>query len=198
MFKIKKQIISILVIALILIGGFLGGVIFQHRIESDSKPVISSDLIAGKMSEISELASLEYCYTNIGKFEDQGDFYGWKVPFTTKSFIITYDGVMKMGIRGEDVTIEAEGNQIVVTIPPAEVLSHEIKNVEVFDQTKNIFNQILIEDYTTFETDHKKEMEEKALEKGLLQEAEERAEQQLMLLIRSIIGTDVDYEISIK
>ena len=28
------------------------------------------------------LVSLEYSYTNVGRFEDQVDFYGWKVPFT--------------------------------------------------------------------------------------------------------------------
>ena len=104
---------------------------------------------------------------------------------------------MKMGIKGEDIHIDVEGNQIIVTIPAAEILSHEIKEetLEVFDQTRNIFNQIRIEDYTNFAVDRKKEMEKKALENGLLEEAQDRAEQQLTLFIRSIIGADGDYEI---
>ena len=197
MSKLKKPVIFAVVIVLVLAGSFFGGMIFQNRASANSVPVISSNIIANELIGISEYASLEYGYTNIGKFEDQGDFYGWKVPLTTKSFIITYDGIMKMGIQGEDIDIAVEGNRILVTLPPAEILSHEIKEdtVEVFDQTRNIFNPILIEDYTAFAADRKKEMEKKALESGLLEEAEERAEQQLTLLIRSAIGTDGDYEI---
>lgn len=197
MSKLKKPVIFAVVIVLVLAGSFFGGMIFQNRASANSVPAISSNIIANELIGISEYASLEYGYTNIGKFEDQGDFYGWKVPLTTKSFIITYDGIMKMGIQGEDIDIEVEGNRILVTLPPAEILSHEIKEdtVEVFDQTRNIFNPILIEDYTAFAADRKKEMEKKALESGLLQEAEERAEQQLALLIRSAVGTDGDYEI---
>ncbi len=198
--KIKKAVVFAAVMVLVLTGGFFGGTIFQNWVAFSGEPTISSDLIANKLTGISEYASLEYRYTNIGKFEDQGDFYGWKVPLTTKSFIITYDGVMKMGIQGDDVDVEVEGNQILVILPPAEILSHEIKEdtVEVFDQTRNIFNPIRIEDYTNFAADRKNEMEKKALENGLLQEAEERTEQQLALLIRSIVGADGDYEITFQ
>lgn len=200
MSKIKKILIFAFIIVLVMTGGFFGGVKFQNRAVANSEPIIFSDLIANKLTGISEYSSLEYLYTNVGKFEDQGDFYGWKVPLTTKSFIITYDGVMKMGIKGEDIHIDVEGNQIIVAIPPAEILSHEIKEetVEVFDQTRNIFNQIRIEDYTNFAVDRKKEMEKKALENGLLEEAQERAEQQLTLFIRSIVGADGDYEITFR
>ena len=192
----SKKIVSFaVVIVLALAVGFFGRTIFQNWTGSSGTPVISSDLIAGKLTGISEYASLEYCYTNVGKFEDREDFYGWKVPLTTKSFIISYDGVMKMGIRGQDIDTKLEGKQITVTLPPAEILSHEIKEdtVKVFDQTQNIFNQIRVEDYTTFAVDQKKDMEKKALENGLLQEAEKRVKQQITLFIRSIVGED--YEI---
>lgn len=189
----KWSIAAVIAIILVLAGVFLGGTLFRNS----SSPEISSDLIAGKLSDISEYASLEYRYTNVGKFEDQGDFYGWKVPLTTKSFIITYDGVMKMGVRGEDIEVKENGNQILVTLPPARILSHEIKedSVQVFDQTQNIFNQIGVEDYTTFAAGQKKEMEKKALEDGLLQEAQTRTKHQLELFLEGIAGTDKKYKI---
>ncbi|GAB1476022.1 hypothetical protein MASR2M70_08540 [Bacillota bacterium] len=200
MLSSKKIMIFIVAILLILAGGFLVGTKFQNWLDSDSEPVITSDLIAGELTEISELASLEYRYTDVGKFEDQGDFYGWKVPFATKSFLITYDGVMKLGIRGEDVNVETEGNRIIVTIPQAEILSHEIKedSIKVYDQTKNIFNQILIEDYADFASNQKKEIEKKAVEEGFLEEAEKKAEKQILLFITSIVGTEGEYEITVK
>lgn len=178
---------------LVLAGVFLGGTIFRNS--SSSK--ISSDLIAGNLTAISEYASLEYRYTNVGKFEDQGDFYGWKVPLTTKSFLITYDGVMKMGIQGEDIAVTERGNQILVTLPSAKILSHEIKenSVQVFDQTQNIFNQIGIQDYTNFAADRKKDMEEKVIKEGLLKQAEERAKQQLELFLEKTVRPDREYKV---
>lgn len=66
--------------------------ILQNWGDNGAKADITSDLISGKLTEISEYATLEYYYTNIGKFEEQGDFYGRKIPLSTKSFIVTYDG----------------------------------------------------------------------------------------------------------
>ncbi|HIY21868.1 MAG TPA: DUF4230 domain-containing protein, partial [Candidatus Flavonifractor merdigallinarum] len=56
-------------------------------------------------------------------------------------------------------------------------LSHEIdeNSLEVFDESKNIFNPIRIEDYTGFTADQRASMEERATEEGLLTAASERA-----------------------
>ena len=194
---VKKLLIFVVVIVLVLAAVFFGGGILQKWGDNGAEADITSDLISGKLTEITEYATLEYYYTNIGKFEDHGDFYGKKIPLSTKSFIITYDGVIKMGIRGEDINVDVKENQVIVGMPPAEILSHEIKDdtMEVFDQTQNVFNPIKIEDYNAFYLDNKKEMEDKVLKNGLLKEAEERAKQQLTLFISSISGNKGDYEI---
>jgi len=85
-------------------------------------------------------------------------------------------------------------------MPPAEILSHEIKDdtMEVFDQSRNVFNPIKIEDYNAFYSDKKKEMEDKVLKNGLLKEAGERAKQQLTLFISNIAGNEGDYEIKFE
>ena len=76
-----KNIIIIIVIAVIFF--FIGKVW-----PSGEEPTeITSDLLSQQIQSISELASVEYNYTNMGKYENQATFYGWKVPFTTKSFI---------------------------------------------------------------------------------------------------------------
>jgi len=193
----KKIFSFILVIVLVLAVVLVELGIPQKWIHNATKPEITSDLISGKLTEISEYATLEYYYTNIGKFEEQGDFYGRKIPLSTKSFIVTYDGVIKMGVRGEDINVDVKENQIIVHMPPAEILSHEIKDdtMEVFDQTRNVFNPIKIEDYNAFYSDNKKEMEDKVVKNGLLKEAEERAKQQLTLFISNIAGNEGDYEI---
>jgi len=88
----KKVWSSVLLIVLVVAVVLFELGIPQKLIHNATKPDITSDQISGKLTEISEYATLEYYYTNIGKFEEQGDFYGRKIPLSTKSFIVTYDG----------------------------------------------------------------------------------------------------------
>ena len=115
----------------------------------------------------------------ISSFENQVHFYGWKVPFTTKSFIISYDGVIKAGVDLTAVSVQVDeaAKTVAVTLPESRILSHEIPedSLEVFDENDNIFNPITIEDYAGFTKDQKEAMELRAAENGLLTSAEEKA-----------------------
>ena len=48
--------------------------------------------------------------------------------------------------------------------------------MQVFDETRNIFNPITIEDYNGFQNDQKDAMEQKAVENGLLTQAKTNAQ----------------------
>lgn len=126
-----KNIIIIVVIAVVF---FLVGKMWPSGEEPTQ---ITSDLLAQQIQDISELATVEYNYTNMGKFENQATFYGWKVPFTTKSFIISYDGKIKAGVDMTQVEVKVNKKKIEVTLPKTKILSHEIdeKSIEVFDET---------------------------------------------------------------
>ena len=62
---------------------------------------ISLDTIKSKMSNIGELTSQEFLYTNAGKFSDPKEIGNITLPFafTTKSFIAKWDGSIKAGIN---------------------------------------------------------------------------------------------------
>ena len=190
--KLKKRLTLALVVLVLVAGSFLGGALFYRGKADQRAPQILSELIAGELSDLSEYASLEYRYTNVGKFEDRVDFYGWQVPWTTKSFIITYDGALKLGLRGNEVQVRTQKQEVILKLPPAQILSLEIyeDKIEVLDQSKNIFNPIQIEDYTSFAADRKREVEEKARQDGLFEEAQTRAEVQLGRLLRELLPED--------
>lgn len=138
---------------------------------------MSAVVLENRLTEISEFASLTYTYTNMGEFENSKDFYGIKVPFTTKSFIITYDGTIKAGVDLAKAEVDVSGKKITVTLPAAEILSHEIDedSLEIFDENTSIFNPLKVSDYNTFNKEQKAEMEKKATDKGLLTEAGKKA-----------------------
>lgn len=134
-------------------------------------------VLENQLTGISELASVTYSYTNMAQFKNSSEFYGMTVPFTTKSFILTYDGVIKAGVDLSAAEVRVSGTAVTVKLPEAAILSHEIDedSVEVFDEKTSIFNPFTVKDMAAFQADQKQAMEAKALDKGLLTEAAEKA-----------------------
>ena len=187
--KTIKQIVFVVIVAAIslTIGSFIGG--------KQSKPEITSDLITQQLRSASELTTLEYLYTNIGKFENNIDFNGWNIPLTTKEFVLSYDGVIKAGIDLEALEVKVEGQRIVVTLPQATITSHVIdeKSIHLYNESKNIFNQISVQDYVDFTKVLKEEKELDLETKGLLEQAQEKSKEVLTTLIDTL--TDHEYTI---
>lgn len=172
--KIKKIIIIILLIGLALFAAFFYG---KRQMRSEMEPEITSSLIYNKLVSAKELTTLKYHYTNMGHFENQNTFYGYKVPFTSKEFIVSYEGLINAGIDLNKMKVDVGDKSIEVRIPAAEILSHEIyeDSLKVYDERESIFNRIDIEDYNDFSKDQKSEIEKKAIKKGLLKEADEES-----------------------
>lgn len=172
--KIKKLIIIILLIGLALFAAFFYG---KKQMKSEMEPEITSSLIYNKLVSAKELTTLKYHYTNMGHFENQNTFYGYKVPFTSKEFIVSYEGLINAGIDLDKMKVDEGDKSIEVRIPAAEILSHEIyeDSLKVYDERESIFNRIDIEDYNDFSKDQKSEIEKKTIKKGLLKEADEES-----------------------
>lgn len=189
----RQRIAAIAVAVAVLVVCFAAGAVWSRK---SAATEITSDLLSQRLTAVSELATVEYRYTNMGKFENVVDFYGWKVPLTRKSFIVSYDGVIKAGIDAAALQVQVLGKRISVKMPPAEILSHEIADdsIQIFDETKNIFNQLQISDYTGFTADQKSAIQQKATEKGLLTEAAAKAKTAVKQLLRLSPGME-EYEI---
>lgn len=193
--KIKKagyMAVALLIICLVCF--FAGRSIGKSAGSTEMRAVV----LENRLTEISEFASLTYSYTNMAEFENSKDFYGIKVPFTTKSFIITYDGTIKAGVDLDKAEVDVSGKKITVTLPAAEILSHEIDedSLEIFDENTSIFNPLKVSDYNTFNKEQKAEMEKKATDKGLLTEAGKKAADAIDDFI-SQLGSD-EYTITVN
>lgn len=191
----KFTLIKIIILIVLAVVIFIAGMM---QMKKNMEPTITSELINNRLEDAKELTTLKYHYTNMGQFQNQSDFYGWKVPFTTKSFIVSYDGVINAGVDLKDARINVTDKKIQITIPHAKILSHEIyeDSLQVFLEKDSIFNPIKISDYNDFSMDQKKVVEEKAIEKGLLTEADKKSQE----AIKDILRMDQylkDYEITI-
>ena len=197
---LKMKILLILLTLLLICGAVLAAFLCGLRQASQAaEPQITGDLLASQLRSVQELVTVSYYYTNIGRFENQVDFYGWKVPFTTKSFIVSYDGVIKAGVDLEQLQVSIGGGEVTVTLPESRIISHEIPedSLEVFDESDNLFNHITIEDYTAFTQDQKSAMEQRAVDGGLLDRANQEARTAVDSLLRIMPGLE-EYTLTVK
>lgn len=212
--KLKKTLIRAAVIGVAFLVAI--GVIMHQKDKIDKleeqrkrsslvdpvSPTITLDIINTELNGISELATMEYLYTNSAKYTDAKHFKDWDIPFTGKSFILQWDGVIKAGVKMEEVVARIDEYQKVITVvlPPVEILSHDPdeKSVEVLDQNNGLFNQVTVEDKVKFDADMTEEMEQRAIDNGLLEKAQENAESVIANMLYAIPGVQGTYQVQFE
>ncbi|WP_418560439.1 DUF4230 domain-containing protein, partial [Longicatena caecimuris] len=175
---------------------FFAGMKFADR---NSEPEISSTALAQQLQEVNELAVLDYNYTKVGKFENSLKLNGWSIPLTKKSFLLTYAGRIQAGVDMSAMEVNMKGKKILVSLPEVRILNNVLdeKSIEVYDETKNIFNPISINDYKTFAAKQKERVEDEAIENGLLSEAATKAQSTIRKFLQMIPEIKDDYTIEV-
>ena len=126
-------------------------------------------------------------------YESTKEINGIKIPFTTSKIIITYDGVIKAGYDLSKVKAAVNGNEVIITLPKVEVLSHTIDydSLQIMDEKYSIFNQFEVTDYNGFYAEQSKLMEEKAINKGLFEKAEANGKVMIESLIAGLSNQEM-------
>jgi len=169
--------------------------------DSPSKE-ITIDMIKSEIKDIGELTTIEYLYTDAGKFEDAKKAWGINIPFTAKSFITKWDGIIKAGIKIDQIIVEINDvkKEIIVHMPKAEILSHEInsESIEILDEKDGLFNKVTVENTVQFEAISKVAMEDRAVENGILDKAYENAKEIIEKLVNNDVVQEKEYTIIFK
>ncbi len=187
--KIKNKIILLLIVIVIALGCFVVGTLVGQK---DGEKTVSIATVEESINSLNELVTVEYNYTNIAKYEESKEFYGYTIPFTTTKFIYTYDGVIKYGYDLSQATVTVVDNNVNVTLPEAMLISHTIDydSISILDEQYSIFTQVEITDYTSFYQDQTSTTEAKAEENGIYSTAEENAKTIITQLVKSLLGDE--------
>ncbi|MCL1815657.1 MAG: DUF4230 domain-containing protein [Treponema sp.] len=208
-FLLPAILIFVIAGLLVFIGLLLGGGKFGfNQPFITEKSDISAHSVIKEVLPIGEYASLAYQYTTVVKDINAKDIKGWTIPFTTRKYIFTYDGTMKMGIDGTKIQIEemeqaenavsTSGLRIIkIILPPVKILSHEINenSIEVFEQSQTIFNEIKIADAFGVTAERKHDLEEKIMSGPVVKEARASTEHQFGALLKGLPGIRGVYEL---
>ena len=187
-----KKILFILIFILI---AFISGIFFANK---QTEPEITSTLIQNRIEQASDLVTTKYHYTKVGKFENSLNLNGWSIPLTNKYFILTFEGEIQLGTDLSKANIEISDSTIHVTVDKPTVISNSIdeSSIEVYDETKNIFNPISVSDYKAFAVEQKEKALSEAKKKGLMKTAQKNTEKGIKQIISIIPDTD-DYNIEV-
>ncbi|MBR4027153.1 MAG: DUF4230 domain-containing protein [Lachnospiraceae bacterium] len=148
------------------------------------------------------LVTIEYLYTDAGKFTDAKQLFGIDIGITEKSFIAKWNGIINAGINIDEIIIEInnENKEIVIYMPKPKIFTHEIdeNSVETLDEKDGLFNPVKVEDVRQFDAVSKQAMEERALESGILDKAFENAKNIIYTLVNTDVVEEQGYSIEFK
>ena len=165
----KKVMAIIIVILLMVIAA--GGT--WYYLQQKSRPRVDVQGLMERLEECSDLTTAKNYYTGLVRFSEGS------VPLINKnSFSMKYDAVISAGFDLEKVGIEVTDDKVTVKVPKAEIIDINIDpdSLEFYDNKTSLFKTDRKEATKQALVEAKKDAEEHAAEKGLLEEADKRAE----------------------
>ena len=167
---VMKRVLGIIIALLVGAALAAGGIYYMHL---KAQPHVDAKGLMERLEESSELTVEKNYYTGIARFSEGS------VPLINKnSFSMKYEAEIDAGFRLEDVTIEVNDDSVVVTVPKAEILSINIdpNSLEFYDNKTSIFKTDRKEATKMALQNAQADAEKNASRKGLLEEADKRAE----------------------
>lgn len=165
----------------------------------NGKPKITNETIGVQVKELKELATIQYKYKEIASREDWNTLFNIKLPFTKSSFIVSYTGILKLGIDLSETKVDVDENSktIKVTLPESKVLSNELdlKSLKVYDEKNSIFNPVKVKEYSEFTQSGKENAEKDARESGVFEQSKEVAKKVITDLLNTTKEIKENYKI---
>ena len=166
--------------------------------------VFDAGAVMEEIRNISELATVEYRYTNVGTLDSSKTFtfLDWKVPFSDKVAIVTMDGIIKAGtdLSQCKVTCNETKKLITVTLPESKILSNELfeQSFKVYEEKDSVWNPITLDESKELRVQIKEKARQNAIDNNVLAEADNRARQLIQKLIEALPDIKGRYKIEFR
>ena len=162
----------------------------------------TAEEISFGLNEMGRLITAEYYFTAVASASTQlAPILGIPLGFTESSFLASYDGVITAGIDFTQIRVEKDETWglVTVTLPPAAIFSVDIdpESFTLYSENKSIFTDLTAEDYNDSLVALEATEREKALERGILTNAEENAKKLVRSFIESLLDP-ADYKIQFR
>ena len=180
--KFNKQLILLIIIICVTICSYI-----LYKFNNDTYK--DNTTVLNTITKVIELNTVKYNYSNVITVQKDKSFKNIKIPFTNKSFIIKYNGIIKGGIESQDINIvKNTGNEISIEIDKCRILDHYIddENIYVYDVSNSIFNKLEAQEVLDELNASKKEYEQKIINEGFMEEIKNITKVSLVNMLENI------------
>ena len=180
--KFNKQLILLIIIICVTICSYI-----LYKFNNDTYK--DNTTVLNTITKVIELNTVKYNYSNVITVQKDKSFKNIKIPFTNKSFIIKYNGIIKGGIESQDINIvKNTGNEISIEIDQCRILDHYIddENIYVYDASNSIFNKLEAQEVLDELNTSKKEYEQKIINEGFMEEIKNITKISLVNMLENI------------
>lgn len=157
---------------------------------------ISCDIIQDGLNDMGVLITEEYYFTEVVSYSSVKKLFKTDIELklTESNYLASYDGVVAAGFDFTGITVEKddEAKTITVHIPKAEIQYVDIDpdSFEIYSEKEGLGNPITLEDYNRSLLELEATAKTKAVNRGLLDRANENAQAVITNFITGLTGGD--------
>lgn len=165
-------------------------------VEVEVEKEITPQIIQDGLNDMGLLITEEYYFTQVEDYSSTKTYF--KFITSESNFVYSYDGIVTAGIDFEDIKVirDNANKKVVISLPKASIRNIDIdyESFKVYKEKEGLWNPIKISDYNDAMIEFEKNAEKKAIEKGILDRADEGAKSIIKNFVNGLIDTD-KYEI---
>lgn len=160
---------------------------------------ITEETIVAQLESLRALSTTSYHFTNVERFENINDFYGWDAS-EYAFFTLSYEGTVDAAVDPAGAKVEIKGKNISITLPEAKVTSDVIRqdSLAVYNSKQGKFERVELIDFSGFEGNQKTVVDAKATAGGLLFDASDKAKAAAKTLVEGLTAGSGKYDIAVK
>ena len=164
---------------------------------------IEAETIRDGLREMGFLITGEYYFTDLVSFSSVKKFLKTDLvlPFTETSYLVSYDGVVSAGIDLTEARVEKDDERMRVTvhIPAASIRSTtlDLDSFTLYEEKSGLGNPLSAADFNNSLRELERSAEQKATERGLLEQADRNARTVIEKFVGSLVG-DTAYTLTFE
>ena len=155
---------------------------------------ITATTIQDGLRDMGFLVTEEYYFTQVIGYSSVKKLFDLvELGITESRYLVSYDGVVTAGIdfSGIRVKKDTDAGILTVTLPRARIRNVDIDmdSFELYTEKEGLGNPISVADYNQSLQELKKNAQDRALDRGILDKAEENAVRVVENFVRSLMDT---------
>jgi hypothetical protein len=184
----QRRVLSWGIVAAVLLTATAAGFATVRRIAGASwfgeraEPVITQQAVVERLRDVAKLVSVEMTIRDVVAYEQTQ-------LRSTKKALLVVTARVSAGIdlsADTDVRIDSVAKRIVVSIPPAQVMSVDVLDVTTYDERAGLWNPFRAGDRDVIQRRVRTHMMGTAQSSGILRHADENAEK----ILRELLSRD--------